>query len=347
MARSTHDPTARGTSLWMSVLTLAIMAGVLAFDLSVPLGIATGIGYTAAVLVALWSPRRSFILAVAVVGSALTVLGLLVKLPWAAAPPFVFLTNRILSVVCIWAVAVVGLQRSSLLRRVQGLDQEKNRFLGIVAHDLRNPLAVLRGSMRLLLAETPDASLLKRMDRTAAKMTTLVNDLLDVSALEAGRITIKPRPVDLARLVAEVCEEQQPIAEERHMTLRSDVPTGLPEALVDPDRIEQVLCNLIGNALKFSSPEAVIGVGARLRGDSLLEVCVTDQGPGIPAGELDHIFDEFRRGSIDPGFERGVGLGLAIARRMVEAHGGTIWVTSQPGDGARFMFTLPTVPAAR
>jgi len=179
--------------------------------------------------------------------------------------------------------------------------------------------------------------------RTMAEMDRLIEDLLDVTRIDAGRLPIEPEPHSAAALVAEAVELLRPVALERSQILEVSVAENLPAVHADRSRVLQVLSNLVGNAVKFS-PEGgritlnCVAAGAEVR------FSIADSGPGIPEEHLPRIFDRFwqarhvRRG--------GAGLGLSIARGIVEAHGGRIWVESSPGAGATFHFTLPRATAA-
>jgi signal transduction histidine kinase len=169
----------------------------------------------------------------------------------------------------------------------------------------------------------------------------LINDLLDVSAIEAGQLELRYRVVDLAAYLQECHAANAVLAEAKSIELVLDLEPNLPLVTMDPDRINQVVNNLITNAVKFSYPNTVITLRAQAE-DNTVAISVQDQGQGIPAKDLGKMFTEFGRASVRPtAGEKSTGLGLAIVKRMVEAHGGRIWVESQVGVGSTFTFTLP------
>lgn len=232
-------------------------------------------------------------------------------------------------------------------QRLQQLDEEKNRLLGVAAHDLRNPLAVVRGYAQVLQT-CGDAEfgprqrrLLEEMQRAADLMSRLVDDLLDFSAIEAGTLRLDVRPTHLGAMARRVVEAHELRASSKGLGLKLEVESTLPLVRVDRGKIEQVLHNLIDNALKFSAPPAAVEV--RLTG-ALGGVVfeVRDEGVGIPTAELDMVFEPFSHTSPRPtGGEPSTGLGLAIARRIVQGHGGAIVVESRPGVGSVFRVELP------
>jgi signal transduction histidine kinase len=168
-------------------------------------------------------------------------------------------------------------------------------------------------------------------------MNRLIRDLLDFASIQAGRLSVSVRPQDVAAMVAEVLEVTEPLAAAKSQRLVSEVPAGL-EIRCDHDRVIQLFSNLIGNAIKFTPDGGTITVQAASDGE-VMRFAVVDTGPGISADELPHVFDRYyqaQRKNRD-----GIGLGLSIARGIVEAHGGRIWVESEEGKGSTFLFTLP------
>jgi signal transduction histidine kinase len=239
------------------------------------------------------------------------------------------------------------LDKSRLNQHLQQLNELKNRFLGIAAHDLRNPIGVIRGYLSLLAGELGGPlngrqhKYLHQMDVATAAMLALLNDLLDYSALETGRIELQRETVEPLPWLHDLLEKQRLAAQTKSIELRADLPETLPSLQMDPRRIEQALTNLIDNAIKFSLPATTVTLSAVAAG-GVLEIAVGDQGPGIPEPELPLLFREFSRTSVQPsGGERSTGLGLAIVKRLVEAHRGEVRVTSRPGRGSRFSVLLP------
>jgi PAS domain S-box-containing protein len=243
------------------------------------------------------------------------------------------------------ARAALALENARLYREVQQAVRMRDEVMRIVAHDLRDPLGTIALSTRLLL-ETPASDVptrsrqLEAIQRSVGLANRLIRDLLDVARMEAGRLTIAPEAVDPGALARDSVEAMRPLAEESGVNLEIDVPRGLPEVRADADRVRQVFWNLVGNAIKFT-PE---GGSIRVRVEGLpraVRFSVVDSGPGIAPEQVPHLFETFwqaRKGE-------GAGLGLPIARGIVEAHGGRMGVETRVGEGSTFHFTLPLVPA--
>jgi signal transduction histidine kinase/ActR/RegA family two-component response regulator len=228
--------------------------------------------------------------------------------------------------------------RDDLLRSVRARDE----ILGIVAHDLRNPLNVIAAASSSLHQRLPDLLSrrpVERIMRAAQRAEHLIRDLLDISAIESGQFSIERRLLDSAATILAAIESQQALAASNSVILASDLSPELPWIDADEERILEVLENLVGNAVKFTTAGGTTTVGASSEGSELL-IWVKDNGPGIAADQLPRLFDRFWQGS--KGDRRGAGLGLTICRAIVEAHGGRIWAESQPGQGTTMFFTLPT-----
>ncbi|MEO5510094.1 MAG: hybrid sensor histidine kinase/response regulator [Longimicrobiales bacterium] len=227
-------------------------------------------------------------------------------------------------------------------------NQKLNQFVGMAAHDLRNPLTVMIGFAKFLMMDPQAVNFSDRQARFIASMGSnaefmlrLVNNLLDVSKIEAGEISLERQPTDLVQLIEQNVAVNRILTEDKNITFEFSAPREVPPAYVDPDKIEQVLNNLLSNAAKFSAPHTTVVVTIAPLGRTI-EVCVTDQGPGIPADELDKLFKPFSRTSVKPtSGEKSTGLGLLIAKQVVDAHGGTIRVESVVGTGTSFVVTLP------
>jgi signal transduction histidine kinase len=238
-------------------------------------------------------------------------------------------------------------EKSRLYERLSELNQLKNKFLGIAAHDLRSPLTVMVGYLDFCL-EGLFGNLTDRqkeavhvMKRSSANMLALINDLLDVSVIESGRLELDKQEVDPAVFLKECCATNEVLAEAKSITLKLDLAPGLPKISLDLDRIAQVLDNLITNAVKFSNSNTTVTLAAKVEGPDL-RVSVEDQGQGIPEHERSKLFVGFERTSIQPtAGEANTGLGLAIAKSVVEAHGGKIWAQSKVGVGSTFIFSIP------
>ncbi len=244
---------------------------------------------------------------------------------------------------------LANLQREMVKKNVEleRLNEQKNRFLGMAAHDLRNPLGVIRTYSEFL--ETEAAAVLNEEQRefvttikeTSEFMLRMVTDLLDVSAIEAGELKLDRQPADLAHLVRRNVTLNRVLAAKKDIAIEFEPPAAFPEFSFDAGKIEQVLNNLLSNAVKFSHRGTTVRVRVTAA-DGFATVAVQDQGQGIPAADLPKLFKPFSRTSVSStAGEQSTGLGLAIVRRMVEGHGGRIWVESVVGEGSTFFFTLP------
>ena len=215
--------------------------------------------------------------------------------------------------------------------------------LSIVSHDLRSPLATIAMATSLLddlsRSEEERAQVVRMVRRATQRMDRLVRDMLEVSRMDSGRtLPIEARCVDVAPVLWEACEAQAPVAQAGGLLIECDVPEALPAVLVDCDRVQQVVCNLVGNAMKFTPPGGRIAVAARAQADEV-EVSVKDSGAGMSPEDLARIFEPYWQAQRTASL--GAGLGLKIAKGIVEAHGGRIWVESALGEGTTFFFTLP------
>jgi signal transduction histidine kinase len=218
----------------------------------------------------------------------------------------------------------------------------RQEILGIVAHDLRNPLNTIHMATSLLLEdanlEKPRMNQLRIIQRSGERMNRLIQDLLSVSAIEAGRLSIAPRKLTIHDLFHEASEMLEPLARDKSITFTATAADDLPAVRADSSRVLQVLSNLVGNAVKFTPAGGAITLSA-IRRDGRVHCSVADTGPGIAAAQIPRLFGKFWQAKRGDG--RGVGLGLAIARGIVEAHGGTIDVESELGRGTVFTFALP------
>jgi signal transduction histidine kinase len=236
-------------------------------------------------------------------------------------------------------------KKNIALRR---LNDEKNQFLGMAAHDLRNPLQVVLSYSQLLLKgvagdlNEEQTEYIRKIYSSSVFMVTLVNDFLDYSKIEAGLLDLKLAAADLARLVHRVVRQSRVQAEKKHLWIITNVADDLPEMMLDESKIEQALDNLISNALKFSPADGTIEIEAFRRGENEVVLSVRDGGAGIAPEEAETLFKPFTKGRSKPtGNEKGAGLGLAIVKKIVEAHGGKITFETEPGKGATFYISLP------
>lgn len=226
-------------------------------------------------------------------------------------------------------------------------DQIKNQLLSTVSHELRTPLASIKGFASTLLRqdvrwdEATQRDFLRIIEEESNRLEELIDNLLDMSQVEAGALRIQLEPVQLRRLVREAVDNAQRSTATHWFVM--DLPAELPRVLADPRRVRQVLNNLLENAIKYAPDGGQITVTCEVEGENVL-VSISDQGQGIPREYLDRIFDRFFQ--VDGASTRktgGSGLGLAIAKGIIQAHHGTIWAESVEGQGSIFRFTLPIV----
>jgi PAS domain S-box-containing protein len=245
-------------------------------------------------------------------------------------------------------LAACAIEHGRLYQTALNATQLRDEVLGVVAHDLRNPAATIimqatamkrRGGQTERRNQKPIDSIL----RTARRMNSLIDDLLDVTLIEAGQLRIDYARLPPRQLILDAVEPQRPLASSGAVDLALQLADDLPDVRGDQNRLTQVLANLIGNAIKFTPAEGRVTIGAAPR-DSEVLFWVADTGCGIAPEGLPHVFDRFWQAV--KGAHHGVGLGLPVARGIVEAHGGRIWVESILGRGTIFFFTVPTAPAA-
>ena len=217
--------------------------------------------------------------------------------------------------------------------------------MGIATHDLRNPLAAIISGCRLIERNKVSGDKIKETVREIHKvsgfMLNLVESLLDVSKIESGKLELEKASTDITEMLAHIVNFHRPHARRNNIELRLELAEFLPNLNIDATRIVQVLNNLINNAIKFSPKDTEVRVFAEhINGELVIEV--EDQGPGIPEQEQSKLFKPFSRTAVRPTTgESSSGLGLSIAKNIVEAHHGRIWVESQPGVGSRFIVALP------
>ncbi len=237
---------------------------------------------------------------------------------------------------------VIVLHDVSRLRR---LEKTREEFVANVSHELRTPLSLIKGYTETLLDHSPKPpevveKFLGTIDRNARRLQFLIEDLLVISSLESGRIQMELRPRPLRQLVETALADYQPAAKERDVRFHLDLPDL--RVNVDEERLHQVLGNLLDNAIKYGRPQGNITLTARSLPENTVEVCVRDDGPGIPSDSLDRVFERFYR--VDKARSRdqgGTGLGLSIVKHIIQNHGGQVWAESELGKGAAIYFTLP------
>ena len=239
--------------------------------------------------------------------------------------------------------AALSIENARLFGDAQRAIKTREDVLAIVSHDLKNPLATtklivdfFRGLDRIDVNKVRDFA--NKVQRSADAMEALIDDLLDFSRIQSGTFSVMASADTLSHVVVPLIDRMRTQAEAKRQTLAVDVPPSLPHVAVDAARVRQVISNLVSNAIKFTPQGGTIRITARQR-DHQIVVSVADTGPGIPQEHLSKIFDRFWQA---PGTkEKGSGLGLSIAKGIIQAHGGTIWAESQLGKGSSFFFTLP------
>ncbi|PKK87896.1 MAG: hypothetical protein CVV64_21140 [Candidatus Wallbacteria bacterium HGW-Wallbacteria-1] len=240
--------------------------------------------------------------------------------------------------------AALRLRRTII--NLRQLNELKNSFLGMASHDLRNPVSVIYGYSDFLLKNLDNASIpkdefLKVIFKSSQFMLELLDDLLDISKIEAGKLILDRQEADFVALLRENVATNTILATNKNISVELKADGDIPPISLDRLKIEQVLNNLISNAIKYTNPGTEVSIRTFMEAGEIITV-VRDQGPGIPAEEASKIFEPFEKGSARAtANEKSTGLGLAIARKIVEGHGGRIFVESQVGSGSTFGFTLP------
>ena len=232
------------------------------------------------------------------------------------------------------------------LTRIRQLENTRREFVANVSHELRTPLSLITGCVETLLDGAKDnpavaEKFLRTIERHSHRLSNLIEDLLTISRLESGGIKLQLEDIALREFTGKLLEEMQVRAAERNTTLLHEVPAGL-RARADLDRLQQVFVNLVENAIKYGRAAGRMTVTGRARPDGQVELCVSDDGPGIPEEAKERVFERFYRADRARSRETGgTGLGLSIVKHIVQSHGGEVWVESEPGHGAKFFFTLP------
>jgi signal transduction histidine kinase/FixJ family two-component response regulator len=239
------------------------------------------------------------------------------------------------------APCAAALAKQAALEALERDVRARDDVLRVVAHDLQNPLNVISMAANMLLTRVSEQSArrpIERIVRSVQRATRLLRDLLDIGAIEEGHFAIERRRLDPTALILSALESQQSLAADASVITATDLSPALPPIDADEERLLEVLENLIGNAIKFTSPGGTISVGACAENEQI-KLWVADNGSGIPEQQLPHIFDRFWQAK--RGDRRGTGLGLTICKGIVEAHEGQIWAESTPGKGTTLFFTLP------
>ncbi len=262
-----------------------------------------------------------------------TIIGVLEVLNKRGGEPFDEEDVKLLEILA--AQAAVAIENARLF--------QQSDFISDLVHELRTPLTSIIGYTKLMLDHklepATERRFLETIHREATRLSGLINDFLDLVRLESGRVKITKKPVQIRQLLEECIAIMRPQAEPRKIKIKLSTPPGPFYIPADEDRLRRVILNLLSNAIKFNRDEGLVEVKAELVGKEL-RISVSDTGIGILPEELPHIFEKFYRGRAEEEVS-GSGLGLSIAKQIVEAHGGKIWVESTPGQGSTFTFTLP------
>jgi PAS domain S-box-containing protein len=230
------------------------------------------------------------------------------------------------------------------ITQLRELERLREEWTSVVAHDLRHPLTTITTVATLLARklEEPSRARAQRIVASATRLARMIDDLLDISRLEAHRLEILCSPTNLPALLDGVSEHV--VEEDRPVLV--EVRSEIPPLMVDPQRIEQVVENLLSNALKYGTPGTPIAIVAERRGDEVV-VAVQNEGPGIRPEEVPNLFARFQRGKGGQTSVKGLGLGLYVAKGLIDAHRGRLWVESEPGRATTFFFSLPIAAAQR
>jgi len=241
---------------------------------------------------------------------------------------------------------------NSMAATLEHTEQQRQELIGNVAHELRTPLTTIKGYMEGLIdgIVPADDATFELIREEADRLSRLVHDLQDLSRIEESGVALRIRPALVGDIIGGTVQKMRPQCEAKGVTLTATVAPGAPRVLADHDRIQQVLLNLVDNALHYTPAGGSIGIeagvgprGAGAGAGSPVRIAVVDTGIGIPSEHLPHVFTRFYR--VDKSRSRrvgGAGIGLTIARRLTEAHGGTLTAESEPGHGSRFTITLPS-----
>jgi signal transduction histidine kinase len=230
------------------------------------------------------------------------------------------------------------------ITRFREAEELKSTFISVISHELKTPVALIKGYVGTLRREDADwdreivKDSLAVIEEEADRLTGLIENLLDASRLQAGGLSINLAEVALNVIADRIAKRFQTQSSVHHIVV--DFPEDFPSVSGDETRLEQVLSNLVSNAIKYSPQGGEIRIHGQIRSAQVI-VCVSDEGPGVAPDDIPHIFDRFYRSSNAKRTTKGAGLGLYLARAVIEAHGGRIWVDPRPGDGARICFSIP------
>lgn len=245
---------------------------------------------------------------------------------------------------------LINLQREISKKNSELLELNtiKNQFIGMVAHDLRNPISVINSCLEVLEDDKYNYNeeqrlFLNHIKNLSQFMFSLVNDLLTISNIEAGSITLQKKEIEMVKFLKDTIQLNRLLAEKKKITITFQSNIGMCSVQIDKNKIEQVMNNLISNAMKYSFENTKIFISFSVAVNEIV-ISVRDQGQGIPSGEIGKLFKPFQRTSVKAtNNEDSTGLGLFIVKKIVEAHSGKIWCESKVGEGTSFFFTLPKI----
>ena len=234
------------------------------------------------------------------------------------------------------------------ITRERELDKMKTDFISVVSHELRTPLTSIKGYTDLLLSGATgelaelQSEFLGIIQLSTTRLSNLINDILDISRIESGTLVIKHEPIDYRKIVADTLRLMKAAADAKQISMDAALPEAIPPVRGDADKVTQVLTNLVSNAIKYTPEGGWVKVSLEVTGEASVTTCVADSGIGIAPGDQNKLFQKFFRADNSSTREAGgTGLGLVIAKTLIELLGGAIWLESEPGRGSRFYFTLP------
>jgi len=241
-------------------------------------------------------------------------------------------------------IGEVSIAFNTMAEQLEEKERSRRQMLADIAHELRNPLSIIQGNLEAWLdgVITPTSDQVASVYDETVLLSRLITDLRDLSLAEAGQLKMYQSATELGEFIFAEIASVQTRCQERKISISADLPAGLPLVSIDKDRIRQVLHNLVDNALRYTPARGKIKIGAQFEKPGWITVSVSDTGAGISRKDLPHVFDHFYKA--DPSRHRGhggAGIGLAMVKRVVELHGGNVWVKSQAGKGTTFYFTLP------
>jgi len=233
--------------------------------------------------------------------------------------------------------AAIALDNAKLYAEINALNGKKDKFIGFASHELKTPVTTIKGYLDIArMGKIPAGDILSKIEKQVARLQGIINDLLDISKIQAGKMDLDYEKTGLSEIIKESIES---VDVHQHI-LETEVPPDDITVIADRQKLVQVIVNLLSNAVKYSEPHTVISIICRITGDQV-EIIVLDQGIGIPAEDLPNIFNQFYRASPEKIKAKGMGLGLFISKEIMEAHSGNIWAESTPGKGSAFHIVFP------